>query len=365
MSSYKTAQWYLGTSSPDQENAWMPKVENVGTSPKKFPLLHEGLGGRGIYTGKRISANRSTSIASNPDRIITTTKTTQTIGKNYTLTDVQPPLLREIPRSVSIVVGRCYPDDSSEHSAFSLDLRSSSGSGVWDMLGSNPSLDIIEDYQDDDLYDLPRRPPSSLPQIPCLPPPSGDSYNFNPRKPRNLEELESRGLQRQTSADSTSSNDPLAPDAHATAATLALFPTPRTLSATSAHYKPKKSLHQKNMSQSRLLPLHLNQAPYLTHDKPVAGPQNVSILPDKVKLHWALLIGFALFPPMWLVLASGAFDRVLHVPAHLPVVKVDSLAGAQRREYIRIRRVKQIALVLGATFWTLCLVGFLLGLTLA
>ena len=126
----------------------------------------------------------------------------------------------------------------------------------------------------------------------------------------------------------------------------------------------RKVSHQKSISRAHLLPLHLNQVPYLTKDKPYPEARYAStVIPaDIVSTHWIVFVLSILFPPMWLVLASGTFDTLLHVPS---IETFHGLSQKEQAAYLKIRRIKQVSIALGCTFWTICLAGFIVGLVLS
>ncbi|CCG82528.1 protein of unknown function [Taphrina deformans PYCC 5710] len=370
-SKVKAKQWRLRTVSGDQENAWVPNFEHAGL----FPYRNSLISGEPLAPAKRESYNyRSQHSGSmlrpdtKHDRIIATTTTTQTLGKSSSYKEIERPLVPDSTPIFHTVVSAAHsasPQSFSPQSnefAFDIDLQRNPGPQVWNHLSSSISLDIIEDYQDDGPEE-PRRPPSTLPPIPDLPPPRTTADMYNPRKPQNLQELEARRMIRQVSNESAGSEDPLDPDQHVTFSPPMLRSSQRT-HTTGPAFKTKAS-HQRNPSQSRLLPFHLNQSPFLTTDKPTAPESEEPRTSfDTVKIYWSLLVCFLFFPPLLLVLACGALDEALQVPTLPAHGKVDSFASDDRQTYHSVRRIKRLALVMGGVLWAACLVGFVLGLVL-
>lgn len=335
---------------------WVPSTATTATFPHQSAL----------FGGQTSQAPPGHSGSKPQTTIIKTTTTTQTVGGSRYFA---PPIHRDRWSSVPQTPVPVSKSDESlgADSGRSLHLERDSGSEVWDTLGTDPSLEIISDYEQEELdyVEAPRPMPTTLPPIPSLPPPDAHARMFNPRKPRDLDELDARG-RRNVSNSSAESNDPLDPQSYtgAGAAPVFLRPAERKISSGVSSNKVRSS-HQKTQSQAHLLPLHLNQSPHLTLDKPVVDARysTTPLSLDKVKAHWLLLCFCIAFPPMWLVLASGAFDQILHVPTTPEHNTGAILTTAEREELKQISMVKTLAAILGFIFMTLCLAGLITGLT--
>lgn len=359
-------QWHLRSKVTTKENIWVSPVERAIPFPQRN-AFNTGQPRQSVPVACQTPPERKQV----QTRIYKTTTTTQTIGRNFELRDVPKGTgtIQISPPTVSSV--KSTPMTSNADSSFTLDLGRNLGHESWGdaFVSASPSLDIISVYesqsQSEDEDEL-RPLPINLPPVPDLPPPLQNSATFNPRKPQTLEELEERG-KRNASDSSVRSNEPLYPAsylqpplARPTAAPT-LKQTDRKISNGSG--SPRTITHQKTMSQSRLLPLHLNQSPYLTVDKPVSDNRLAgrSFLAGVVTMHWVLFACCVAFPPLWIALAGGAFDDVLHVPS---TSQHTLMTATELSNLKRIKTVKVLAAICGVVFCIACLVGFVTGLAI-
>lgn len=357
-------QWHLRSKTTTKESVWVAPAERAVPFPQRNSFASGDL--KPIDHGREISPERKQM----QTRIFQTTTTTQTIDTDSGLPadSLKNPLVFPEPPAQAENV---FPDQSGADSSRTLDLGRNFGRTSWGHVfaSSSPNLDIINGYvteDDDEEEEIPRLFPNNLPPVPDLPPPLSNSGTFNPRKPQTLEELQERGM-RNASDGSARSDDPLDPDdllqpapAQFTAVPVLKMTDRKTSSASRS---PKMASHQKSVSQSRLLPLHLNQSPYLTIDKPVSDSRIAyrSFSPDVVMMHWVLFACCTTFPPLWLALAGGAFDSILHVPL---APHKSLLTTAEERDLRRIKMIKILAAILGMAFTCVSLAGFIVGLAL-
>lgn len=360
---YVTKQWMTRSQNLSEV---VPKFERAA----EFPLRNSYSSGEPVLYDEELTKGVYIEEPKVATRILQSTTTTQTVDVNY---EMQPPL----KRNSTILRITQTPSPAGDRTSFVLNLDQSSGPGVWDMLDSSSSLEILDEYDDfsDDEFERPRALPTTLPPIPSLPPPNVTTKAYNPRSPRTLEELEARGV-RQVSNESLKSNDPLDPksfDRHPSdqfqqGTRVAYILTDRKSSTGTVRSAGRTAQHKKTQSQAQLLPLHLNQTPRLTADRPIDSSKfetNPSSF-DVVKVHWCLLVCFVAFPPLWLLLACGALDSVLHVPqADSDEKHRTQLTPVEAREVRRVRTIKRIAACLALGFSLLCLAGFAVGLALA
>lgn len=349
-------QWHLRSNTATKESAWISPIGELMSDPQRNADTKMN-----IRKHESIPERKQT-------RIYQSITTTQTVGTKSELVDIRSERPSDVPpREIKPI--HTHRNAARRSSAFAFDTgreMAEVSHGIR-VVSSSPSLDIINGYisgEDDDLEeDSPRSLPNNLPPVPDLPPLLATLQNFNPRKPQTLEELQERS-QRSSSDSSQRSNDPLNPASlqPPLARHIAdpLMQQARRIGSRSSG-SPKMAFHQKSISQSHLLPLHYHFSPYLTVDKPCSESRiaSRSYSTDLVIMHWVLFGCFTAFPPLWLLLAGGAFDSILHVPSFL---RTGTMTDAEMRDLRRIRTIKILAGVLGALFTILCLAGFVVGL---